>query len=135
MTASPPGGPGTLAREPDHEADALREAARRLHRFGGAALVRDIHAIFVEDAPARLAAARHGVAEGNPRAVVRAAHSLKATCGQIGAATMQRLCADAERLAGDGAIDRVPPLLAALEEEFELVRAFLARGAAAPAEP
>ena len=118
---------------PESDATALREAAERLHRFGGASLVRDMQAIFVEDVPERLEAARIGVAAGNRRAVVHAAHSLKASSGQIGAVAMQRLCADAERLAGEGPLDRVAPLLAAVEREFALVRAWLARDAAAAA--
>ena len=139
MTQAPRLEPGAAQLPPQEgahalrDAGALREATRRLHRFGGDALVRDMRAIFVADVPERLAAARIGIETGNRRAVVHAAHSLKASCGQIGAATMQRLCADAERLAADGALDRVAPLLAAVAREFDVVRAWLA--ADAPAVP
>ena len=109
--------------------EAAREAAKRLRRFGGERLVRDMSAIFVEDVPVRLAVARDGVGSGDPRTVEHAAHSMKSSCGQFGAAAMQRLCADAERLARQGELDDLPPVLDALEEEFSRFRAWLERAA------
>ena len=112
--------------------DAACEAARRFRRFGGERLVRDMSAIFVEDVPVRLAFAREGLGTGDRRAVEYAAHSMKSSCGQFGAATMQRLCADAERLAQRGELDNLPPVLDALEEEFSRFRVWLERAGDEP---
>ena len=112
---------------------ALREAVQRLRRFGGDQLVRDMTVVFVEDVPTRLAAARAGVAEGDRRRVEHAVHSLKASCGQFGATAMQQRAAAAERLAREGTLDAVPPLLDELAAEFRDVRAWVAREAGAPA--
>ena len=110
---------------------ALREAVQRLRRFGGDQLVRDMTAVFVEDVPSRLAAARAGIAEGDRRRVEHAVHSLKASCGQFGATAMQQRAAAAEQLARDGALDAVPPLLDELAAEFRHVRRWVAREAGA----
>jgi len=112
--------------------EAAREAARRLRRFGGERLVKDMSAIFVEDVPVRLAVAREGLGSGDHRAVEYAAHSMKSSCGQFGAAEMQRLCAAAERLAQRGELDNVPPVLDALEEEFSRFRVWLERAGDEP---
>jgi len=114
------------------EFESAHEAARRLRRFGGERLVKDMSAIFVEDVPERIAVAREGLGSGNHRAVEHAAHSMRSSCGQFGAAEMERLCAAAERLARRGELDDLPPVLDALEEEFGRFRAWLEREGQAP---
>jgi HPt (histidine-containing phosphotransfer) domain-containing protein len=82
--------------------DVVPAAVERLRHWGGNALVREMSAIFFEDAPTRLAAARAGVSDGDPAAVVRAMHALKASAGQLGAVRAQRLCNLAEQQARAG---------------------------------
>jgi HPt (histidine-containing phosphotransfer) domain-containing protein len=113
--------------------EAARAAARRLRRFGGQQLVREMTEIFVADVPSRIAVARDGLGSGNHRAVEYAAHSIKSSSGQFGAEAMQRLCADAERLAQRGELERVPRLLDAIETEFDRFCGWLARAADEPA--
>jgi HPt (histidine-containing phosphotransfer) domain-containing protein len=107
--------------------EASREAAGRLRRMGGDRLVRDMSAIFFEDTPARIAAARTGLRTGDGRVVEFAAHSMKSSSGQLGAVAMQRLCADVELLARGGELGPVAPLLDALEAEFAEFRVSLER--------
>ena len=97
---------------------AGREALARLRRWGGDALVRDMWAIFAEDAPGRLAAARAGAATGDAAAVRLAAHSLRSSCAQLGATGAAALSDRAERVAVAGDLAPVPALLDRLEREL-----------------
>ena len=97
---------------------AGREALARLRRWGGDALVRDMWAIFAEDAPGRLAAARAGAAAGDAAAVRLAAHSLRSSCAQLGAAAAAELGDAAERAALRGDLAPVPALVDAIEREL-----------------
>jgi HPt (histidine-containing phosphotransfer) domain-containing protein len=81
--------------------------------------------LFLEQAPLRLAAARHGLEGGDARAVRDAVHALKSSSGQLGAPRMQALCARIEALASAGEIDTLPPLLEGLDEAFAHYRAWL----------
>jgi HPt (histidine-containing phosphotransfer) domain-containing protein len=104
-------------RAPTAPADerAGHEALARLRRFGGDALVRDMWALFAADAPGRVAAARAGAASGDAAAVRLAAHSLRSSCAQLGAAHAAALGEAAERLARRGDLGSVPAILDRLE--------------------
>ena len=96
-----------------------------LRSLGGATLLRDVVVLFETHAPLRLATA--GAASA-ARDYVRAAfplHALKATCAQLGARRMARLCNEAERaaLAADG--ERLEALLVMLRDELVVVKAWL----------
>ena len=103
--------------EPAAERDR-REALARLRRFGGDRLVRDLWAIFAEDAPGRLAAARAGAAAGDAAAVRLATHSLRSSCAQLGATGAAAPREAAERAAAAGDLAPVPALLDRLEREL-----------------
>ena len=104
---------------------AGREALARLHRFGGAGLVRDLSAILLEDVPARLAAARAAAHRGDARAVQLAVHSVKSSCAQFGAAAVAVLCDEAERAARAGDLVDVPATLDRIEGRFGAFRGWL----------
>ena len=107
---------------PLDRASAARAAADRLRRFGGQQLAHDLIEMFVEDTPRRIAVAREGVVQGDAGAVEHAAHSMKGSCAQFGAAAMQRLAREVEVRAQRRQLADVPPLLEALDEEFEAYR-------------
>jgi HPt (histidine-containing phosphotransfer) domain-containing protein len=112
---------------PRDDPGLLRAAVVRLREWGGSALVREMSAIFSEDARTYLAAARVAVSDSDRVKAARAMHALKSSAGQLGAVRVQRLCERAEQnaLAGDlsaagslfgeisAAIDRFDALLAA----------------------
>jgi HPt (histidine-containing phosphotransfer) domain-containing protein len=68
-----------------------RDALERLKRFGGAALVSQMVALFLEEAPRRITAIRDALRSGDLPAARQVAHSLKSSCGQMGALAMQEL--------------------------------------------
>ena len=106
------------------EVGKLRAA---LEDIGAAAVFRELVEVFLHDTPERLSALRAAATAGDARAVRFAAHTLKGTCGYLGADGLVRICRDLEAVAVAGAVAGDLPLLAALEAEFQRVRAALAR--------
>ena len=103
------------------------QAIARLHKWGGEALVREITAIFLREAPKRLLAARQAASVGECVATERAAHSLKSSSAQLGAPRMQHISERIEILAAQGQLDPVSSLIDALETEFARFVAWMDR--------
>ncbi|HEX6640011.1 MAG TPA: Hpt domain-containing protein [Thermoanaerobaculia bacterium] len=101
------------------------EALERLRRFGGAKLLREMIALFLEAMPQRLAAARSGLSRGDAHVVEHELHALKSSAAQLGALRMNRLSVEGERLAKAGALDAAPDILDALDAEMPRVREWL----------
>jgi CheY-like chemotaxis protein len=76
---------------------------------------------FLGDSPPRIEALRVSLASGDTETLSRAAHSLKGSSGNFGAARMQTLCADIERLSRGGQLATLAPLVEQLEGEYALV--------------
>lgn len=73
-----------------------------LRRVGGEDLLRDLVALFFEHAPARLETAQQAWVANDSSALAFAAHSLRSSAGQLGAAALQRSCERIESLAETG---------------------------------
>jgi two-component system sensor histidine kinase/response regulator len=71
-------------------------ALEMLRRVGKDVLVARMVGMFVANAPARLAAMRAAVDSSDSDGVVRAAHSLKSSAGQLGAIRLQGMLAAIE---------------------------------------
>ncbi|MFL5614678.1 MAG: Hpt domain-containing protein [Gemmatimonadaceae bacterium] len=110
-------------------------------RFGAHFLIQLID-LFVAQGRERLEAAERGVAEGDVTGIIGAAHALKSSAGNLGAATLGRYASEIERRGMNGAgIETLTPLVATLSEAFaaacatlEAARADMARRTA-PNEP
>ena len=76
---------------------------------------------FLDDAPPRLETIRSALASGDGEELGRAAHSLKGSSSNFGAARLQALCAEIERLARAGQPGALAPLVERLEGEYALV--------------
>ncbi len=76
-----------------------RRALVHLRRQGGRQLLTDIIAMFCEDAPERLRAARLSALAEDFDGAQRAAHMLKASAAALGATRVRMLSARIERLA------------------------------------
>ena len=81
---------------------------------------------FLSDSPPRIAAIKASLAGGDGDALGRAAHSLKGSSGNFGAARLQALCADLERLGRADQLTGLQPLVDRLEIEYGQVAARLA---------
>ncbi|MBN9391008.1 MAG: response regulator [Chloroflexi bacterium] len=78
--------------------------------------------LFIQDTPVKLKILKKDVETGNLANLELTAHSLKGSCGNLGARRMAGICAQLEVSKTPGASKK---LLAVLEEEFELVKTAL----------
>ena len=110
------------------DADALK----RLERFGGLKLREELTKLFLQEAPARIAAAR-AAHEGGDIVLVRSmAHALKSSAAQMGAPRVSSLCEQIEK--------QDPPsdlahALSGLDEEFSRYCDWLSTAFPAPQSP
>ncbi|MGH9222762.1 MAG: Hpt domain-containing protein [Acidimicrobiales bacterium] len=86
----------------------------------GPELVGALVDLFVNDAPARIAALRAAFEAGNAREVAKVAHTMRSAAGSVGALAYASNCGRVERLAASGRLniatadlDRLPADLAA----------------------
>jgi len=101
------------------------DALARLKRFGGAKLLNEMVALYLESAPGRLAAAEAGLASGDLMATENSLHSLKASSAQLGAMHLAALCEHGETIAHAGTPTGIAALLAASREELGRVEQWL----------
>ena len=80
--------------------------------------MRDMVALYVEQMPERLAAARTAVARGDVKAFARAAHAIKSSSAQLGATRLTALLQETEDVAERGATIDAPHHLAEIEREY-----------------
>ena len=109
------------------EAPGDPRALERLRRFGGDALLDEMLAIYLSDAPARLGAARRGVAGADADAAALARHSLKSSSAQLGALRVERLSGEGERRARRGELASLPPILEEIGRELARYAAWVER--------
>jgi CheY-like chemotaxis protein/HPt (histidine-containing phosphotransfer) domain-containing protein len=85
------------------------------------------------ETPERLSAIGAAIAAGDARALNRISHSLKSSCGNLGAMGLSALCAQLERAGAESRLDGAPALLEQAHAEFARARAALEaeRGGAA----
>jgi PAS domain S-box-containing protein len=76
---------------------------------------------FLSDTPPRIETIKATLASGDGDGLGRAAHSLKGSSGNFGAARLQALCADIERLGRAGQLTGLAPLVERLVAEYALV--------------
>ncbi|GAC1550709.1 MAG: hypothetical protein NVS2B7_26780 [Herpetosiphon sp.] len=81
--------------------------------------------LFFQDSPDRLLALHAAVLANDSSIVVQQAHALRGSCSNLGATHMVLLTAELESNARAGKLDDAGALVAALELEFERVRASL----------
>lgn len=92
-----------------------------LQQNGEPDLVGSIIDIFVENTPNSLSNLRFAFVRGNIEAVRKTAHSLKSSCGNIGAASMSHASMSLERLDPYNN-EEAAKLIIKIESEFELVK-------------
>ncbi|MBO3275774.1 Hpt domain-containing protein [Pseudomonas schmalbachii] len=82
---------------------------------------------FVSDSEVRLREIRAGLANADREAVRLAAHSLKGSCSNMGAARLLGLCVQIEECARHGDLARVAVLFEQADAEFGTVCSLLGR--------
>jgi signal transduction histidine kinase/DNA-binding response OmpR family regulator/HPt (histidine-containing phosphotransfer) domain-containing protein len=105
---------------------AALEALRAMQVEGEPDLVEALVAIYLEETPGLLATLRQAVAAGQPDRVRKAAHTLKSSSANLGAARLAARCADLEGRGRRGDLDGIEAPLKDLGTEYERVAAALA---------
>ena len=81
----------------------------------------DNHSVPFEEAGGHVAKLRESLATKDARTFERSAHTLKGSCGNLGAQAMSRICADLQTVGHEANWARAAELLPTLEEEFKAV--------------
>lgn len=88
---------------------------------------------YLNDSKERIAGLKAAMDEGDADAFAKTAHSFKGSCINIGAPRLGELCKEAETAGQNECLGEVPPVLHAIEEEFQQVKnalnTLMARGA------
>ena len=100
-------------------------ALRRLHGIGGDRLLVGMLDLFLTNLPVRVGRIRTGLANRDVAEVRQAAHSLKSTAGNLGAATLSSVSAQIERHADEGDLAAVQDLAEHLAECADATSAVL----------
>ena len=98
------------------------KALVRLREIGGPRLVSELIATFLRNAPLRVADARQGLTVNDLEIVMRAGHSLKSSCGNVGATAMRDVAASIEQAANAGITAELPDLISQLGKAFEAIQ-------------
>jgi two-component system, sensor histidine kinase and response regulator len=107
----------------EHVLDGLREVTG-----GGDEFIRELAALYLDDAPSRLTEIRKAMRDSDAARLANAAHALKSSSGNIGAAAVRDLCTELEAAGRRGAVDARK--VEQLEREFARAEEELRRIAA-----
>jgi len=111
--------------DPSHKAHILdMSVIETLKDLGGEdepELFVELVDLFLEDARGNFEALSHALDELDVATFERTAHTLKSSCGNIGAAGLSRMCFKLEQLGRSGHLDGAESILAAALSEFEEV--------------
>ncbi|MGB3681619.1 MAG: PAS domain S-box protein [Rubrobacteraceae bacterium] len=101
------------------------ESLRGLQEPGEPDILAELAELFLEDATAQIGALREAVETGDAQAILRLAHALKGSSGNMGAKETSRICARLEELGRLENTNSAGDLLDQLEIEFDAARTAL----------
>jgi CheY-like chemotaxis protein/HPt (histidine-containing phosphotransfer) domain-containing protein len=102
-----------------HPGGALDRSALLDRVEGDMELLGDIIELFKEDSARQIAAIRDAIDKKQPDLLRRAAHTLKGTCGNLGAPEAAAIALELEKLAASGDLSRAHESLRSLEEHIQ----------------
>ena len=95
---------------------------RALQNSGSPGFLVELIELFLREAATHVSTLRESLDRRDARTFERSAHTLKGSCGNLGAQAMSRICADLQAAGQDADWDRAAALLTGLEQEFRTVR-------------
>lgn len=104
---------------------ATLDQLRELERSGSPGLLAQLVELFVRQADDQLRTFRSSAAARDAAGLARAAHTLKGSCGSLGALAMMELCRRLESAARAAQWADVDPLTGQIEQEFGRVKSAL----------
>jgi HPt (histidine-containing phosphotransfer) domain-containing protein len=103
------------------------ENLRALNPDDNDEFVREIVGIYLEDTPARIAEMEQSLAASDTPKFTRAAHSVKGSSSNLGAASVRALAEKLEHQSAKEGLGNVSGLIATLKSEFAKTQAELTR--------
>jgi len=116
------GGAAALEDATDSLDQSVLEGLRELQEEGGPDILNELIELFLDDVPPQLVVLREAVEGGNADSVERVAHTLKGSCGTMGAIRMAKVCEQLQEVGASEDLMKAPTLLDQLETEFDRVR-------------
>jgi signal transduction histidine kinase/DNA-binding response OmpR family regulator/HPt (histidine-containing phosphotransfer) domain-containing protein len=98
---------------------------RALESAGETGFLGEAIRTFLASTPGRLTSIRQAEESGEAKALESHAHSLRGSCGALGARRMAALCQEVETLAEAGRVAETAPLIARLVQEYAVARSAL----------
>ena len=98
--------------------DRERAALERLTRLGGASLATELVTLYLDDTPARIAAAVEALGATNAAALAKAVHSIKSSSAQLGADELASACQAVEDAAERGDLSLARARLRDVENSY-----------------
>ncbi len=95
---------------------------RELHEADGSALVAEVIGLFVRDFPLRLTALQSALEDSQLGAAASVAHTIKGSCGAVGAQRMTHACEQLEAVLRAGDIAGAWRATGRLSTEYHLVK-------------
>lgn len=118
-----------MSRSDDDESPPVQVTKLResLAEIGNVAVFRELLTVFLTDTPGRLERLRQALGTADGKTVRHVVHTLRGTCGYLGAERLARICRElsAAWQAGGGAA--ALPCMDQLEAEFRRVKVALER--------
>jgi HPt (histidine-containing phosphotransfer) domain-containing protein len=95
---------------------------RSLQSAGAPDFLTELIDLFLKEAALHMATLREALAARDAHAFERSAHTLKGSCGNLGAQAMSRICADLQAVGRSADWPRAAFLMPGLETEFQGVK-------------
>ena len=95
---------------------------RALQSAGSPGFLAELIDLFLKEAEVHVSKLRDALAARDARVFERSAHTLKGSCGNLGAQAMSRICADLQNVGHGADWNRAAELLPTLEAEFSAVQ-------------
>lgn len=95
---------------------------RSLQEEGEPDILVELIGLFLEDAPVQIIAIRTAIQENHSRNLEVAAHTLKGSCGNLGAKSLSSICLELELKSRSRSIDNATDVLVRLEKEYLRVK-------------
>jgi CheY-like chemotaxis protein len=106
--------------------DALDQSVLAgLRELGDQELVAELAELFLKDVSSQLEALREAIRVGDAPSAERVTHTLKGSCGNMGALRMSTICAELQDVGYSGELELAHVLVERLEAEFARVRVAL----------
>jgi two-component system, sensor histidine kinase and response regulator len=130
LRASPQSKKEDAEEKPDSDdADSIDASAldqmRKLQVKGEPDFFASLIDLFFEDAESHIEDLRQAAAKGDARLLAKKAHSLKSSCGNLGAKKMTAICNEIEAIGRRDSVEGAAAFVEELAEEFSRVRRLL----------